>query len=248
MLSLPSKLFPWQHEVLVMLLLLDCPFLPWNTPSELLRQQTLPRGNGKRYCWPRLGLGSKRMSDSGAAVSGFIFLLLFFILWVELCPVFSAPDLAFWASSPLVFCYRTHVWTCGKMLCRQVGRGTTNAIHRAGWSPKELASSAFPNTIFKCQSCIKASPAMESRWHELRLTTYRAFSDAFYSSAWPRAASASWVFTMEPPWASGNFLEIASSWYLPAIFSVWLQQLYLSFPLLISAYPRFCCSLCYMKW
>lgn len=116
------------------------------------------------------------------------FFLLFFILRVELCPVFSAPDLAFWASSPLGLCYRTHVWARGKVLCRQVGRGTTSATHRAGWSPKELASSAFPNTIFKCQSCIKASPAMESRWHELRLTTYRAFSGAFYSSAWPHVS------------------------------------------------------------
>lgn len=27
-LPLPSKLFPWQHEVLLMRLLLDCPSLP----------------------------------------------------------------------------------------------------------------------------------------------------------------------------------------------------------------------------
>lgn len=105
----------------------------------------------------------------GAAVGGLLFFIIFPVMSPDLPNFLPARSvilsLLSSRSLPVRLCHRTHVWMCGKMLCQQVGRGTTNAIHCAGWSPKELASSAFPNTIFKCQSCIKAYPAMESQWH-----------------------------------------------------------------------------------
>lgn len=154
-------------------------------------------------------------------------------------------------SLPVCLCHGTHVWTCGKMLCQQVGRGTTDA----GWSPKELASSAFPNTIFKCQSCIKAYPAVESQWHgsdeqgivHLAIP-FTALLDLCVRSPLPSLHVAELGVNHGAIVGFWEAFGITSCWYLTAIFSVWLQQLCLSFPLLISAYAPFCCSLCYTKW
>lgn len=139
---------------------LPCPEMPFLGCWE---GECCPQATKNTSVGPDLGWEAKGWA--GTAVGGLLFffnLELFFLSWVQLCPI---PPCHFEPTLLQVPAMGHTCQTCGKTLCQPIGRGPADATHGAGWRPKELASSAFPHAISKCQSCTKTHPALQSQWH-----------------------------------------------------------------------------------